>query len=273
MQDIIKKRIVKLKTNILRARYNLLFMVVLSVINVMTIFSGRQVFIPFSSSVSNYATYFGMVISKEHGENLFGILGIAISVLMLGIIVFCYFKSKNNTIFFVIALGIIVIDTLLLLITAISGIAFGESIFIVDVLVHIMTIIFLVSAIKSSKELLGLINENPITEKADENELDHEANQEIAFIDRYEDEGGIVLLSGEYEDLDIFVGAKDNVAELFVNDISYDSVEIADTKEFELSALVGAVNIKFQYKRNYSGETSYLYANDYIVDSFAKDFL
>ncbi len=274
MPNTLKKRIIKLKTNILRARFNLMFMVILSAVNLITIHSGNNILMPFSSAISTYSAFFGKQLSVEQGSNLFSFMGLLIATVILGILLLCYFKSKTKPFFFVASLGIVVIDTLTLLIFSLSGYAYSPTLFFVDVLVHIMTVIYLISALKSDKELANIgIRTDEETTKEEIDELEEKQDEELSFIDKYIEDDGEILLSGEYNEYDVYVVAKDNRVSLIINEHIYDSLEFVHTSEFELKAVVEGVEFIFDYKRKYSGETMYLYASGVLLDSFAKDFL
>jgi C4-dicarboxylate transporter len=71
MQENIKDHIVKLKTNILRARFNLMFMIILTAINILSVVSGNEAFMPFSVTISTFAAKLGVNLSIEQNNDMF----------------------------------------------------------------------------------------------------------------------------------------------------------------------------------------------------------
>ncbi len=284
MQENIKEQIIKYKINILRARFNLMFMVILSVVNVMSVYFSNNAIMPFSSAISTYSTYFGVLISNEQGSSgIFLYVGLLMAAIVLGALLLCYFKSKVNPLFFLIALVIIVIDTVVLLAVFVVN-AFASTLLFVDLIVHIMTIFYLRSALNSHKQL-GVIDKlsyesiisNVDTDTSEEIDLTESQNNYESIttdlpICKYVDEGDEPLVSGEYEDLDVFVVVRSRNAELVINGYVCDALDITHTNEYELCAIVNNIEFNFQYKRNYGGETMYLYAENELIDSLSVDF-
>lgn len=272
MQENIKERIIKLKTNILRARFNLMFMLILSAINILSVVSGNEAFMPFSVTISTFAAKLGVKLSGEQNNELFLYLGIAISAMILLSVLLCYFKSKQNVLFFVVALGIVSIDTLVLLVIGIGG--FFYTSFVVDLFIHVITIIFLVSALKSHKEL-GVLEKFTL----DAMNLSDSNSDEIApeqttaeWIDDHTEDSIDSILCGEYNGLKVHVVLYEDRAELIINDGVCDVADTSYSSEYELCATVNGIEFNFQYTRTYSGETAYLYAGNELLDSFATDF-
>ncbi|MBE6692751.1 MAG: hypothetical protein E7586_05465 [Ruminococcaceae bacterium] len=279
MQENIKEQIIKYKTNILRARFNLLFMVILSVVNVMSVYFSHNAIMPFSSAISTYSTYFGVLISKEQGsEGIFMFIGLLIAAIILGALLLCYYKSKNNPLFFIIAMVIIIIDTIVLLaVFAIN--AFASTLLFVDLIIHIMTIFYLRSALKSHKQLgvIDTLSYESILSNVDEEPLEDDDNSSVNLeistpVCKYIDEGDEPIVCGEYEELDVFVVIRNKNAELVINGYVCDAIELTHNDEYELCAIVNNIEFNFQYKRNYGGEAMYLYAENELIDSLIIDF-
>lgn len=272
MQENIKDHIVKLKTNILRARFNLMFMIILTAINILSVVSGNEAFMPFSVTISTFAAKLGVNLSIEQNNDMFLYFGVAISAIVLSAVLLCYYMTKKNALFFVVALGIVAVDTLVLLVIGIGGLFYTS--FIVDLLVHIITLVFLVSAIKAQKEL-GIIDklsfESLNLSDGDSINEDTE-NVNRGDLDEYVEDAVEPIVSGEHGSLKAFVVLYEDKAELIINDIVCDSVDTSYSSEYELSAIVNSVDFYFEYKRTYSGETAFLYAGNELLDSFARDF-
>ena len=69
----------KQKVKIARARYNIMFMAVLSIINILLISSEKTLTMPFSSSIATYATVIGINASKENADGSYRLIGFAIA--------------------------------------------------------------------------------------------------------------------------------------------------------------------------------------------------
>ena len=115
MKNDINKQLFDSKITISRARYNLMFIILLTVINIACIIGKGDAVIPFSCSIATYAVAFGI-------SNSIIPLGLIISALILIPFLICYFLSKNNVLFIVAPIGLLTVDTVaLLVISAISG--------------------------------------------------------------------------------------------------------------------------------------------------------
>lgn len=257
-----------------RARYTILFMVILSLVNIYTAFSNPEINMPFSSAISTYAVNLGI---KSNSTPLL-ILCIAISVIIISALFLCYLKSKKNPAFFVFSFCLIIVDALSLLIMRITSI---NAFVIIDLVIHLMTIFYLMRAVTASKRIKE-IDLNPPAKTTDSkieeetyNDLDDESIEDNADltqpISEYIDNGTPHLVSGSYNGLNIFVVIKNSVAELIINNRVCDRLNVAGIDEFELRVIVNEIDIIFDYKRSYNGETMYLYADNELLDSLGRE--
>lgn len=280
MNQNIKEEVFRLKTKALRARYTLIFMIILSVVNVaVALFNTNEpnILMPFSCSISTYAVAFGIEISAHYGNSTFLIIGIIVAVLILTILLICYFKSKNNVIFLVASFGIVLVDTLALVILSIGSIGtfIESSNLFTDIVVHVLVLWYIANGIKASKQL-GDINNAPNDLIMDEcgpykDDDNNDTETEISKpLSQYVDDGIPPLVSGSISGLKVFAVIHNGNAELVVNQQVCDSLNVAYLDEFELRAIVNNIDFNFQYRRSYEGEAMYLYADNQLLDSLNR---
>ena len=290
-----KKFDLKIKIN--RARYNLLFMVLMSVINIFFITSSDTILLPYSSAISNYSVVFGVSASRESGNDSVRVLGLIIACVVLFSISVCYVLSKNKPLYLVISLAIIIADTLaLVLISAVSS-TIGSLFVILDILVHILAIYYILAGIKAFPKLISLNQSNEINtaeqtdnvsnsinyEEEEEEEEDDDDDDEIEETDdidsdnfnepicEYIDDGSEPLVSGTVNGLNVFIVFSDNSAKMVINGYVCDEIDISLTDEFQLRAIVNDIDFIFDYKRSYNGEAMYLYADENLLDSLGRN--
>ncbi len=271
-----------LKIKINRGRYNLIFLVITSVINIFTISSGSNLVLPYSSAISNYAVAFG-----TGGNTTLRLLGLVLACAVLLLIMICYLLSKTKPMYLVIAFSIVIADTLALLVISFSTQNIGNLFNVLDLLIHVLIVIYLLNAIKAYNRLQSLgeelmtVSETPYHEEAineeisdsvqEEEEEETDANEENGKpIREYEDDGTAPLVSGKFSGLEIFAIIRNGKAELVINGYVCDELEIVYMNEFQLRAIVNDIDIIFDYKRTYNGDAMYLYADDELLDSLGR---
>lgn len=274
MNDNIKKELFDLKITINKARYNLMFMVILSIINIVFIITNGNAIMPFSCSIATYSTSFAI-------ENSMLPVGLAISTIILAVLLICYYKSKNNVLFLVSPIGIIIVDTLALICIAIFSGSISTFNFPVDLIFHIVSIFYLIKAIKAYKSLgdFNSISDEMVNESKknayehfdEEDDYDCDALEDISEpIGKYIDDGTEPILSAEFNNFKIFVVVRNGKAELVINGYVCDELDVAYLSDYELNAIVNDVSYRFQYTHELNIETSYLYADDKLLDSLRK---
>ncbi len=259
----------QLKIRINRGRYVLLFMIILSAINVVTVITNGSSMMPFSSAISTYSCAYAMFLKDN---TPFFILGFAIAFIALLSLIICYIKSKKNIVFLVISMCFVIVDTLVLIICGYSYV----NMFVPDLVLHAMTVYYFFNGIKAHKALLSANDDTAPTAINDpgieinDTLEDNEDNDIFEPISEYCDDGTPPLVSGEINGLTVFAVIRDNMAELVVNNRVCDKLKIDEYDEFDLRVIVNDIDICFQYKRNYGGEAMYLYADDELLDSFGR---
>lgn len=268
MKTSLKEEILDLKIKVNRARFNLMFMIVLSIINIITILSGGNFQMPFSCSIASYSVALGKESYAQDGNIAPIIIGLLLSFIVLLALTICYFRSKTNIVFLVAPIGIIIVDTFALLVISIFTGSVSSGTFFLDFVFHILSIYYLVKGIKAFKQI-GDFREFPIEANTDSDSEDsvNEENSYDESLDIYEDDGSEPLLSGTYSGLSIFTVNSEGTAELVVNNYVCDRLDVTYLFEYELSAYVNEIHLIFQYNKNESSESMFLYANDELLDS------
>lgn len=279
-----KNQKIDLKIKINRGRYNLIFMVITSVINIFTISSGSSLTLPYSSSISNYAVAFA-----TGGNDILRIMGLVISCAVLLLILICYLLSKTKPMYLVISTAVIIADTLALLIISISSNTFNNLFVVLDFLIHILVIVYLVIAVKSYSTLLALGSDDDADKEQDiirntnsdteiiDNDLIDEAEGDISEenedkpIREYEDDSTPPLVCGSINGLNISAVIRGTTAELVINGYVCDELDITYESEYQLRAIVNNIDITFDYKRTYNGDAMYLYADNELLDSLGRN--
>ena len=270
-----------LKITINRGRYNLIFLVITSIINIFTISSGSSLPLHYSSAITNYAVAFGF-----GSDSTVRILGLIIACTVLLAFMICYLLSKTKPTYLVIAFSLVAADTIALLVISASSGNIGNLYVILDILIHLLVLVYLSKAVKAFSTLQKLgedLNSVSSAHNDDQNEIVYDNNcesneSEESFneeennkpIRKFENDDETPLVCGEYEGLKISAYMQEANALLVINGYVCDELETAYLNEFQLRAIVNDVDIIFDYKRTYSGDTMFLYANDELLDSLGR---
>ncbi len=156
------------------ARMNLLAVVLFTVINIVSLATGIGGYFLFSASVPYVITMFGLVLcgmmpdefyQEMEMEGMFFLdesffyITLAISILILGLYVLCWFFSKKKPVWLTVALVLFIIDTVVMFLY--YGIALDM---ILDIAFHAWVIWILVSGIRAHRDLQKMPKEEPIIE-------------------------------------------------------------------------------------------------------------
>ena len=277
-----------LKIRINRGRYNLIFIVLVSVINIFLITSGNEMNIPYSSAISNYSVALGIAESMKSGDSSLRILGLVVACTVLMVLMLCYILSKSKPFYLIISLSVVAADTIVL---AVLGAVNGQLVspyVILDLIIHLLAVFYLISATLAAKELRSLPAEeeikSPETEKApiepteetededceDSNEYEDEIENEEDLsqpIGKYVDDGTTPLVQGNFEGLNVFAVIRGDKAELVINGFVCDELDVSYLNEFQLRAFVNDIDFTFDFKETESGKVMYLYADNELLDS------
>jgi hypothetical protein len=138
------------------SRMNLLLMIILTLANVVMLIAGSDTMMLFSASIPFYAIAFPVILEMP---DLF-IPGVIVAFVTLLLYFLCWLLSKKRPGWLIFALVLFVLDTLAmgamyLLIEDLSG--------ILDVIIHIMVLVYLIQGIIASAKLKKLPEEVPAT--------------------------------------------------------------------------------------------------------------
>lgn len=251
---------IKLSVKFNRARFNLLFMILLSAINFYFLLSSEKFYLPFSSSLSSYSVVLGVRAANDLGDNMFKTFGIIFACIVLLIYLFCYLKSKSNAFFLFMSFTIFIADTIALMLITIVISSYSILTFL-DISLHFMTIYFLYSGIKSERLLAKLIKESV--------KNDNEA-ETLVCTNSSDDSKDGVLLCGNYNNNVIEIVSIDDNTMMYINGDVHKTLKTLDLNVFQLYAIVDEVEFIFDYKRNENGLEMSLYADDILLDSYTE---
>ena len=127
-----------------RARHSLLLVVILSIVNMFSLVFADTYYL-FSSYITLSITANGGYMYLESGDAVLLIGTIALGIISLVPYLLCWIFSKKKVGWLIAALVLFALDTLLLLIDAVSML---EATFILDLVIHILVVVELVIAVK-----------------------------------------------------------------------------------------------------------------------------
>lgn len=114
-------------------------MLVLTVANIVLFLVGSDAMILFSASVPYFSTIFGTVFIE--GLPLIGVALFGIALIVLLAYLLCWIFSKKNPVWMMVALGLFVLDTIML---AVVYILAGDATGVLDALFHVWILVYLV---------------------------------------------------------------------------------------------------------------------------------
>ena len=296
-----ERRILKLKIN--RARFNLMFLIILSVLNIFFICAGKGIHLPYSSAATTLLSGLAMQIKGDGGSSATVTLLLAAAGLCLLLLSLCYYFSKKHSVWMLTAMIAMVIDTFLLLIIIVTPSEDGVNLlFILDLAMHALIIFYLGSAVKAHldyaklpafegvedrieiKQDFGGNEAEKVEEEYDdededeiieEDELERSAEEEALTtpIGKFEGDEEDALVKGSFAGLDVFVVFEEEKAKMVINGYVCDEITIgAETQsKFELRAIVNDIDFSFDYEADFGGDSMYLYADDELLDSLGRE--
>ena len=153
------------------ARYNLLLVIGMTLINILMLFLGGSSYFLFSATIPYSLAVFGGLYTGKLPEEYYTdmpsdfeflpgsffavMLGIAIVILVVYLCCFL-FSKKNKTVWMIIAAGMFVLDTLYML--YLYGIALDS---LVDILLHAWVLYYLISGVVYGLKLKKLPEDEP----------------------------------------------------------------------------------------------------------------
>lgn len=128
------------------ARSNLLLVIILTLVNIVLLFTESESMLLFSASIPYYAVVFGVLLDILP-------MGLAVAAVLLVLYFLCWLLSKKRSGWLIVALVLFVLDTLgmvglYLLAEDFSG--------VLDALIHIWVLAYLIMGISAAKKLKNL---------------------------------------------------------------------------------------------------------------------
>ncbi len=97
-----------------RSRRDILLLIAFTAINVVLVMIEADITFLFSASFPIFSVAFGQGMSAESGSSFFMIFGIVMALLSIGAFGLCYLLSKKLKVFMLVALVLIILDSLFL---------------------------------------------------------------------------------------------------------------------------------------------------------------
>ena len=154
------------------SRYNLLIVVIFTVINAVLLLTNANTYFLFSAYIPYFLVDMGMFLCGKYPDAVYeGLDGMefmdgsflvvmcVLALIGIGVYLLCWFMSKKKSGWLVAALVFIIVDTL-----ALIGLVGFAVDMIIDYLFHGLVIYYLVSGIMAHKKLQNLPEDEPIIE-------------------------------------------------------------------------------------------------------------
>ncbi len=120
------------------ARFSLLIVLVLSVVNIFVMFA--DTYFLFSAHISLLIANVGLLLKFETGDNVYLIVGIVISLITLLPYLLSWIFSKKRVGWLIVSLVLFIIDTVILAIEIPTYLQFGDVSIFIDLIAHIIVI-------------------------------------------------------------------------------------------------------------------------------------
>jgi hypothetical protein len=130
-----------------KARNNLLAVIVLTVVNIILSAFNASVSFPFSATIPQFVFEVGKSLESEMENNLFMTVGLVIAFIIIMIYFVFWILSKRKRVFILVALIFFIVDCLLLL-YLISSMEFDASFFI-DIAFHCWILYYLINGVRA----------------------------------------------------------------------------------------------------------------------------
>ena len=199
------------------ARVNLRLMIVLTLVNIVLLFTEANMMMLFSATIPYFLVALGIELSFETGLPLFTIVTCVIAAITLLVYLLCWIFSKRRYAWMLIATILFGIDTLFLLFLVIDT---GEISSILDIVFHGLVMYYLIMGVVYGKRLKAMPAEDP------EAAAQAPAANESPLRRAEEDVKHRVLLEEYASGMQICYRRVKRVNELVVNNYVYDELEM-----------------------------------------------
>jgi len=231
------------------ARKNLLSVVIFSTINLVLTLLNANIHMLFSASIPELAFDFSRIFSVEYQNDAIAVGGFALALIVIGLYLACWLLSKNTRVFMLFALIFFGIDTLVFL-AFVFFLGFDTS-YILDIAFHGWILIFLIRGTMAWSKLRRLSPEEMAAGSAGGLQESADGSMNPERIEtaplRVDDKKGRILISAEYEGLQISMKRSRGLTELIVNGNVYAEVKGTIERQYSLSAIVRNVEIVGRY--------------------------
>lgn len=262
--------ILKHTANFKKARSNFVLAVAFTLANLILIYLDASFYFPFSIYTPLSFLMNGKFEALYNGDNLYLIVSVIIALVILALFFLCWLISGKKRVFILIALILFGIDSVIMLIDAISVLDTLDASFLIDIAFHAWVLYFLVMGTMAWAKLRGVspeavaaaqacgVNPAPIPEQT----TTGDSIQESTPL-RPDDKNGRILIKADYEDLHISMKRTRGLTELIINGNVYDEIAGMVEKEYALHARVYNTYIRGECKSSRSH--MYLYANNQLI--------
>lgn len=135
------------------ARYNLLVLIIFTVLNLVMILVQSDTYFLFSATIPYYLTCFGYMFD-HYTVGTYALTGMVVSLPFVLAYVACWLLCKRDSRWYTVALVLFAVDCLALLGLLIMTGNFGGALF--DILIHGWIVVSLVKAISAAKKLQAM---------------------------------------------------------------------------------------------------------------------
>lgn len=136
------------------ARHSLLLVLVFTVVNLVLLLTDGNTYFLFSAAVPYYLTAFGMGMDFDTGSSVFTTTALVISAVILLAYLLCWIFSKKKVGWYVVALVLFILDTVLLVLMAFALELLSDS--IMDLVFHAWVVVELCQALVANKKLKAM---------------------------------------------------------------------------------------------------------------------
>ncbi|MCL2632589.1 MAG: hypothetical protein FWD45_05850 [Coriobacteriia bacterium] len=260
-----------------KARSNLALVVVFSMLNTLLTAIDTGLSFPFSATTPQVAFIFGEVFAQEFRNNVFISVGLVVAAIIIGLFFVCWILSNRWRVFILVAFILFCLDSLVLGFLALG--VDNISSFILDIAFHFWVLYCLIIGVVAWANLRGvsehefttaLQGASSMTEINPVNGMSQQCESAGYYPTYYEsvalradDKKGRILISANYEHLQISMKRTRGLTELIVNGAVYDEITGIFETGYSLTANVQSVRIVGTFKPTDSH--MYLYANDVLL--------
>lgn len=151
------------------ARYNLLLMIILTVVNLILLAVGSDSMMLFSATVPYFSVVLGMAFELQE----FLIAGYVIAAVILALYLLCWLLSKKHFAWMLIALILFAIDTICLVLLYIGMQDFSG---ILDLVIHVAVLYYLFTGVRYGIKMRSLPEYQPYVDNTMEDAYVYENN-------------------------------------------------------------------------------------------------